>query len=198
MKLRNKILFKEGIMCIINPWSLKGQRIESIENEKVRALAQSTFDGMELKVSKALHKILDIVGEKRELEHNGTGRSVNALSTFGAFLEASHNSGPDHLGRVCLPHLFRLVYSDKEETFLKPWGNGHYWEFRTLLEPNQSRLAFPGQIVGRDEAVLDSFLNVDVDDDDLPWYVHYALLQSAKSMGSEVLCRIDEMLILSF
>lgn len=56
MKLRNKILFKEGIMCIINPWSLKGQRIESIENEKVRALAQSTFDGIELKVSKALHK----------------------------------------------------------------------------------------------------------------------------------------------
>ncbi|KAH9215137.1 hypothetical protein DL95DRAFT_461399 [Leptodontidium sp. 2 PMI_412] len=138
VKLRDKVLFKECIMCVINPWSLDGERIGMIEDEKIRAIAQNAYDTIEKRVNRVLRKILDCVG-------------AHEISLV-----------------VFVFHIyFYLVTEDKDRGYFKEASDK--WEIDGLMRINDSRFAFPGQVAGRDEAVLDHFLNVYINDADPPW-----------------------------
>ncbi|KAH6711273.1 hypothetical protein BKA61DRAFT_676484 [Leptodontidium sp. MPI-SDFR-AT-0119] len=170
VKLRNKVLFKEYIMCVINPWSLDGERIGMLEDENIRAIAQKAYDTIEKRANRVLRKIIDCVGAHGSPGEEHDEQLETLSSMFVNYVQLAHDSGRDRLGRVCLPHLFYLVTKDQGHVFFKEASDK--WEIDGLMRINESRLAFQGQVVGRDEAVLDHFLNVHIDDADLPWYVY--------------------------
>lgn len=98
------MLFRESVICLVNPWGWFGSRIDKAQDPKLREIVQTVYKDMVVQVHRIMLRLISEL-----FSQDGLNGEQTLQIDFGHQMKESCDSGRE--GAVRLPKLFHALYN---------------------------------------------------------------------------------------